>query len=569
MSSRMAGWLLVRPGEVKTVAYFFGLFLLLGVGMAIGQGSAEALFFKRYGIQHLPAMDIALSAVLCSTSVLYAAYADRVPAERLFELVFPVLVTAIGIAWALMQFSSASAAYPIYYLIYQVASELVVVHAVLYISQNLEILQIKRLSSLIMAGTQVGVIMGGLSLPLIVHAIGVQDVLLVWALALSTSLILMRLWHAHSGASKLFRRHRDHGKGQITRSVTHVAQGLRFLRESPLLRADSMALFFMVIAYYILGYSVNRIYAHTFSSDAALASFFGTLTAGTSAIALVLQTLLSNRVIARFGAKNINLIFPLTSLLSYGALLFSFAFWPALLGSVNNDALMPAFREPARHIIREALPGNMKGRAGALSLVVVLPAALLVCGAILLVTQSFNAPICYLLAGTAAAALYVRYSVQMNRTYASELVRHLKKTLSIPGGLLDKDLHRPDSKVLSELRSGVLHEDSQVAVAFAKAFLSAHPALAGAAVLERAAGAGPALQDQLLRLLIPHDIKGLEDYLLEHFATGDAHLSATMLSMLIRIRSAAALPLVEKALESASPRLASAGIIGALSLLSG
>lgn len=261
MHRRLAALLLIRPGEIKSVVYFFGLFLLLGAGVALGQGSAEALFFKRYGIQYLPEMYVILSLVLCMTSVLYAAYVDRFPAERVFEIVFPVLIITIAFAWALMEFTTAEIAYPIYYLIYQIATELLVVHAALYVSQNFEILQAKRLSALIMAGTQVGIILGGVVLPVLVRFLGVRNVLLAWVCLLVIALVLMQQWHAAHGASTLFRRHRDSRTAGIGHTITHVAQGARFMRESPLQWADSLGLLFMVIAYYILSYSVNRIYA--------------------------------------------------------------------------------------------------------------------------------------------------------------------------------------------------------------------------------------------------------------------------------------------------------------------
>ena len=58
MTTRLGSFLLIRQQEYRHVAYFFGLFFLIGGGMAMGRGTADALFFKRYGIEYLPVMYI-------------------------------------------------------------------------------------------------------------------------------------------------------------------------------------------------------------------------------------------------------------------------------------------------------------------------------------------------------------------------------------------------------------------------------------------------------------------------------------------------------------------------------
>ncbi len=42
-TGRVAGWLLVRPGEGRLVAYLALVYLVLGLGMALGHSSSEAL----------------------------------------------------------------------------------------------------------------------------------------------------------------------------------------------------------------------------------------------------------------------------------------------------------------------------------------------------------------------------------------------------------------------------------------------------------------------------------------------------------------------------------------------
>jgi hypothetical protein len=48
--------LLIRRGERNKVTWFLLFFLLVSAGMAVGRGTADALFQKRLGIEYLPVM---------------------------------------------------------------------------------------------------------------------------------------------------------------------------------------------------------------------------------------------------------------------------------------------------------------------------------------------------------------------------------------------------------------------------------------------------------------------------------------------------------------------------------
>ena len=110
--------LLVQPNEIRIVLYFLGLFILIGTGMALGRATAETLLFKRYGIENLPYIYIGLSISLAALSLLYAAFADRLRAEKfLIYLAIIATVSLVGI-WLIIQngiFSSGS--YPIFFIV--------------------------------------------------------------------------------------------------------------------------------------------------------------------------------------------------------------------------------------------------------------------------------------------------------------------------------------------------------------------------------------------------------------------------------------------------------------------
>ena len=93
--------LLIKDDERSATFYFMLLFLVLGFGTAIGRGTTDALFFKRYGIEYLPVMYIVLSVLLFIMSTVYAAYADRLPPERFFRILNGIIIVMLAIAGGL------------------------------------------------------------------------------------------------------------------------------------------------------------------------------------------------------------------------------------------------------------------------------------------------------------------------------------------------------------------------------------------------------------------------------------------------------------------------------------
>lgn len=551
--------LLVREGETVSVLYFLSFFLLVSAGMAIGRGSADALFLKRLGIEYLPMMYMIQALLLAMVSMIYAAFADRIIAERFFSIIFATLVLLVFVCWVAISQSDNTVIYSLYYLIYEVASEVLLVHAALYMNQNMTTLQAKRLAPLIFGGAQSGAIIGGLMLAFAAPVLGTQNLLLVWCALLLAGILLIVAWHRRKGPSMHFRApHRS--KNLIRESTRQINQGLRYTRSSDLLRAASFALFFMVIAFYILCYSVHRIYAQTFESEAQLASFFGVLTAVTSAIALLAQIFVTNRVIRRFGVRRVNLLFPSTTLVVLSALALSFTLPAALLGSLNKDALMPAFRNPVRSLFFNVIPAYIQGRARAISVAVVLPSALFICGLLLWIMQGMDNVEYFLLPGMAAAAMYLYFSRNMNRAYAGTLIQTLKEKLFLPDKRLYSALNGASKEVFDEITAGVTHQDPDVAIAFARLLTGSFPEQAAAMILKRVDSADTATADQLIGLLAAIDLTDYRETLYALAGTRDTHFHATVVRLLAGQEDSGYLDHALQLLENPNPRLCAAGI---------
>ncbi|HAJ92021.1 MAG TPA: hypothetical protein DCO71_05305 [Gammaproteobacteria bacterium] len=563
MINQLERKLLIQPGERGNVLYFLFFFMLVSAGMAIGRSTADALFLKRLGIEYLPLMYIVQSMLLAAVSMVYAAFADRIPAEKFFRALFATLIVLVLASWFAMSASNNTLIYPAYYLIYEVASEVLLVHAALYMNQNMNTMQAKRLTPLIYAGAQLGTIAGGLLLVVAAPVFGTQNLLLLWCGLLITGAVVIIVRHKRHGASTHFRAPKK-SQNMLQDCVEQIHQGVKFTYRSSLLRASSLALFFMVLSFYILCYSANRIYTQTFDTEESLTRFFGLLTATTSAVALFLQLFVTNRAISHFGVRTINLLFPWTTVVCLTFLTFSFSLPSAMLGSFNKDALMPAFRNPVRSMFFNVLPGYMQGRARAMSIALVLPLALMLCGVLLIVMQHLDSPVYFLVPGILAAGLYLLYSRQMNKAYVGTLLTTLKERLFLPDKHMYSDLQGCGDKTLDEIMQGLNHPDAEVAVAFARILAGSFPEKAVEAILKRASSMENATADRILNMLAPLELAAHADELRRLGEHGDLHLKATVMRLLLKKGDQQTIAAAITQLDSNNPRLQSAAIHAAL-----
>ena len=562
MLKRTASFFLIKENEVTQVKYFLLLFVLIGTGLALGRGTTDALFFKRYGIEYLPAMYLVLSVALCFFSVIYATVADRFPAEKIFRYLFIALSAMLVVSWVLMSFSSLDIVYPVYFLIYEIASELFIIHAAHYLSQNFLLMQSKRLAPLVMAGTQIGIILGGIFLANISHFIGIQNILLIWCAIMTMSTLLLHRWHKIYGISLYFRPS-PKSANKLKQAINDVTQGVRLMKSSKLLKALSFALFFMVITFYILIYSVNVIYTETFQTEESLSSFFGVLTAVNGTLALLVQVFLTNRAIRYFGAKQVKLWFPVASVVSYLGLLISFTFPMALLASFSKDVVMNAFRNPVRGIIFNAIPENIRGRARATALFIVMPLALSICGALLWMMQSMREPFYFVGLGLVAALGYFVYAVRVNKAYVDEIIVSLKRSLMMPS---QEELNKNENKgAESDLILKYLSQNrEEVNNEFSKVLVSVFPNEAPDLLLKQLGEGDNAKTDKLVKMLSPLDPPGFKTQLWPIMEKADSHLFSTILDAVVEPKNKRVQSALEKALNSKNPRILATGIKGVI-----
>ena len=523
--------LLIKEGEATPLIHFWFIFMLtLGIGLAIGRASADALFLSRYGIEYLPVIYIALAPLLALVSIFYAALVDHLSSEKFFRLILIGLIVSVLVSWIMMSQTDVAFIYPVYFIIHKIASELLLVHGTLYLAHNFNTLQAKRLFPLIFTGEQLGCIIGGLFVSASVSFIEADKLPLIWALLMILAIIQLRFWHARHGASPYFQNQKRPGS-KFKVAVQSVYQGLVFARESNLLRNASLALFFLVIIYYILSYSTNRIFVNAFNNEQDLAKFIGLLTAITSVITLSLQLFITNRLIDRYGVRKLNLAFPVVMASAACALLVSFTLAFAIIVGIIRDSLLNALQNPLRVIFFNALPGYMQGRARAVSIAFVMPMALLVCGSLLWGIQQLNNVAYFLIPCLFLALAFLYYSRKMNQTYTQALTTHLKENLYIPEAESKGIKLDLDDDAINSLQN-TFNDLPQARNLIVSILATHYPEKSVGFIVPRLGDMSSSDIDVFLHSLFKNSDRPLSYATFAQFPMKDPHLQATLLKLL-------------------------------------
>ena len=554
---------LIKEGEVSTIFYFITFFLVIGFSMALANATANALFLKRFGIDYLPLVYLAQGGAFFITMLLYASIADLISAERFFKVLFALLAALVLGFWTMISLNTEPLLFPIYFLFCEIVADLLLIHSALYLNQNINTLQAKRLSPIIFAGLQIGTVLGGLFLAAYASALGTDNILIVWFALLILALLMIALRHRIKGPSPYFRAARK-STHKLKRMATHIQQGVRFTQESELLRTATIAMIFMVITYYIISYSVKRVYTDSFALEEDLTAFFGVLSTLTSTLALLAQLFLTSRLIQRFGVPTVNLFYPLTSLASLAAMTFQLGLPTAISSSINIKSVMPAFHNPVRTMFLNILPQQIQGRARAMTMAIVLPVSLITSGIMLWFLQKLNEPLYFLIPGAVTAGLFLYFSIRMNRAYGKTLLTHLREHLFLPGEQSATSLRFTGKENIDSIVEAV-GRGNELSVSFAQILVDAYPENAAEHILPVIKNATPNIADQLLRVISTTNSPAIYKFLLENSNLHDNHFHANTLTQLINARIDDAAPILRQALDDPDPRIQATAIHGVLS----
>jgi HEAT repeat protein len=326
---RLRAALKVRPGEGRMVALQIGLTFCVSAGGSLGGNGVDALFVKRFGVQYLPYLYMALGLVALVTLLGTAGLLSRVSRERLY--------TGLPLALALALIGERAIVglelnwfYPVMWLGMNVMGALQGLFTWGLAGMVTDTRQAKRLFPLFGAGNILGAVVGGFLTAPLAGLLRAENLLLAWAAALALAFVLGRaliggapgISRARPSTSQRRRASRRRQAGPLDQ----IRQGFQYVRRSRLMIWISVSSVLLAVLLYSLALPFAKAAAAQYPDVDALAGFLGAFQGLTTGVSLLVSLFVANRLFARVGVTAARMGLPIIYLIGFGALALHGAF---------------------------------------------------------------------------------------------------------------------------------------------------------------------------------------------------------------------------------------------------
>jgi HEAT repeat protein len=421
--SRVAWRLLpeVRPAERRRFLFFFSLCGLVSLASTLGLAAVEALFLVRLGPELLPATFILAAPVTVLGMLAYGSWVARTRNDRFFVQMLLGAALVLCAATAIVNRGPAWI-YPALFCFLFLSDTILINHYWTFTGDFFDTLASKRLVPLFNVGNSLGGVTGGLLAVLLSRLLPIESLVAAWALFLVAAAVLLRT------SRRALRRW---GPLELEEADETSLQGLgvavRYSRRTPIGRWLVASTAAMILALIVSQYLYLSIFVQAFPSVEALAGFLGIYLAITNAVEVWIAMSLVPRLIRRMGVAAANLVHPVLTAVSFGALALEPGLAAAVAARANREMLENSMAGPLRTLVYNALPLRFRDRIRALLEGIVVYSGMALAGGLLLVAAPrFDASTLAWIGG-ATALLYLLANWRVRRAYLDTMIRRLRE----------------------------------------------------------------------------------------------------------------------------------------------
>lgn len=356
----------IAPEEWEKVGFSWTMKLFLATGHVIGHTTLLALVASRYGVEKLPLFFVASALLALVATLITTPLLERVRKERL--ILFAAVAGSAALAVAtLLSHSALSSAMGIALVVVGMGMSQLGIILALFIEEQYSPFESQRTFPIIESAEVVGSLLGGLTIYLLVSRIEATGLLAVWAASLACLAAVTGLFLARSQVVPQL---------QLARELEHrsvvevVREGFVSLQRVNFLRTLAASVFTLAAISKLIEYQYAAALAGAASGEGhgaagveeVFAHALGLYVIAFSLIALLVQLLLSSRIIRRIGTIPSLLMSPLLSTFAFTGLLLQFTPLTAvgarltydLTQIIYKDAYLSSYYAVSHHIRERA-----------------------------------------------------------------------------------------------------------------------------------------------------------------------------------------------------------------------
>lgn len=410
----------LREGEGRTVTLVVTLMFVSMAAIAIGESAIDALFFDRIGTRALPMMYLLQAGATFVVMLALTGVLGRLGPRRTYVLA-PAALGAVVLLERAVLLTDVRWIYPVLWV--TVAFAMLGQGIGLWGTAGavVDSRQAKRLFPIFGAGGILGSVVGGLATRPLAHALGAENLLLVWAAGLAVAFALCRLALGPAAGAARRRVARKHPS-----ALRDIARGLGFVRRSPLLLWMAVSAILFSVLFYSLFLPFARTASERFPDPEELAGFLGLLWAAITGAAFLISVLLTNRLFTWFGVAAMVLVLPLLYAGSFGILLVETGFVTVVALRVVTVVWLQGVASPAWETLINVVPDAQRDQTRAFMNGGPAQFGTAIAGLVALVGQEALTPRQFALIGLVASVAMIVVALRIRRSYTDALVDALR-----------------------------------------------------------------------------------------------------------------------------------------------
>jgi HEAT repeat protein len=418
----------VRAGERRRLVVLYLMLFTFSTGITWGGSIAEASFMNQpgLGLRALPLIIIADALVSVAAIMIYTAFVDRIPNDRLLIGLLVGFAISIGAGRVLLGVQQPILAYTLLFVAYRASDSIFLLHWWTYVNEFYDIRAFKRLAPVILSAKTLGIMAAGVTLPLLNHFFAAPAIIVFSIVA---QLVIIALCYAMpllvKGAETVQRRTRRAAPREPF--IQNIREGYRYVQKSTYLRWFAIASLALGIGAALFQSLSSQVMQATYPDATSYANFLGVMNTVGGLLTFPLQLFLMNRIINRIGVGNGMMLYPISMGVSSAALLLlPPMMFNAALGVLNRSVFRLAFRAPIMGLVYNVVPLKVRGRARAFVSGLVEPVGAVSGSLFLLLIATLNLQSLVGVALTGCVLVYIISTLATRQLYSTTLVETLQ-----------------------------------------------------------------------------------------------------------------------------------------------
>ncbi len=288
----------LRPGELRRGVPLFAYLFLVMASYVIGRVARDSLFLSRFSAVQLPYADIATALAVGVVVAVYIRVGHRSSLRNLLLGSLLLFASNCLLFWVLARFYQLSWLYPVIYVWVGVFGVLAPTQVWTLANHVLTTREARRVFGLVAGGAISGGIFAGLFSKIVAKAFGAESLLLGMAFFLSACLLLVVLiWRQHQESIT----DTESAEAPAELGPRNLLESARLVFSSSYLRAIAGLIWVSSFVTAVIGWQFKAIAKEFIPAKDHLAAFFGDFTFYAGILALLVQLLLTSRLLRRFG----------------------------------------------------------------------------------------------------------------------------------------------------------------------------------------------------------------------------------------------------------------------------